>query len=366
MNDITAELALAQSPAQLHEALVQHLWEQLPTSSIHLMPLVPRADGQQGSVLYHRKDIVDELLAGVAASVQTLQTEPGMLDLFSMPGRVLRVEEALGWDRWLRSRSYNEFFRRSESARQLVLGLLDRQGVPSAFLAVCRAESDDVISREEEAFIVHLRDRAERALAAFDLVEDWAQPADAILLALEQGMPSPALLVSEQRVLWMNEQARLRLGMASVAFRGSQFYLGQSPALAEILAYARAELRQPGSALTAGLRKREGTWLLPGESILVRRIDQGELPPCCLVCLNAPAPPPLRPLSPEQILQAYQLTPREIEITRLAAEGFGAISIASQLNIAESTVCTHLKRVYRKLGVSSRAELAWRMTARAG
>jgi DNA-binding NarL/FixJ family response regulator len=43
-------------------------------------------------------------------------------------------------------------------------------------------------------------------------------------------------------------------------------------------------------------------------------------------------------------------------------EGYSVLAIAHQLGIAESTVATHLKRVYRKLGVSSRAELALKLS----
>jgi DNA-binding CsgD family transcriptional regulator len=55
------------------------------------------------------------------------------------------------------------------------------------------------------------------------------------------------------------------------------------------------------------------------------------------------------------------LSTREGDIAALAAEGYSVLAIASRLGIAESTVSSHLKRVYRKLGVRSRAELASRV-----
>jgi DNA-binding CsgD family transcriptional regulator len=49
------------------------------------------------------------------------------------------------------------------------------------------------------------------------------------------------------------------------------------------------------------------------------------------------------------------LTPRELEVLRLAAMGNSAGAMAAQLVIGESTVKTHLANLYAKLGVSDRA-----------
>ncbi len=48
----------------------------------------------------------------------------------------------------------------------------------------------------------------------------------------------------------------------------------------------------------------------------------------------------------------------ESKVARLAAEGFTVLNIAAQLDVSEATVRTHLHRVYVKLGVHGRAELA--------
>jgi DNA-binding CsgD family transcriptional regulator len=52
------------------------------------------------------------------------------------------------------------------------------------------------------------------------------------------------------------------------------------------------------------------------------------------------------------------LTPQELQITRLAAQGLSNRDIAAQLILSPRTVAYHLYKAYPKLGISSRAELA--------
>jgi len=52
------------------------------------------------------------------------------------------------------------------------------------------------------------------------------------------------------------------------------------------------------------------------------------------------------------------LTPRELEIVRMAAQGARTATIASRLNVAEATVKTHLHNIYDKLKVDGRVALS--------
>jgi len=51
------------------------------------------------------------------------------------------------------------------------------------------------------------------------------------------------------------------------------------------------------------------------------------------------------------------LSPREWEIARMVAKGHPNKVIADVLNISSWTVCTHLRRMFAKLGVTSRAAM---------
>jgi DNA-binding NarL/FixJ family response regulator len=52
------------------------------------------------------------------------------------------------------------------------------------------------------------------------------------------------------------------------------------------------------------------------------------------------------------------LAPQELQIARMAAEGLGNREIGQQLYLSHRTVRNHLYRIFPKLGITSRAELA--------
>jgi DNA-binding NarL/FixJ family response regulator len=57
----------------------------------------------------------------------------------------------------------------------------------------------------------------------------------------------------------------------------------------------------------------------------------------------------------EQTQHAHNLTQREIEVLALLAKGLGNKEIAVQLHISTNTVKRHLKSIYAKLEVNTRA-----------
>ena len=60
------------------------------------------------------------------------------------------------------------------------------------------------------------------------------------------------------------------------------------------------------------------------------------------------------PAAPED-----DLTVREKEVLALIGRGMRNVEVAQALELAESTVASYIKAIYRKLGISSRAEAAW-------
>lgn len=78
--------------------------------------------------------------------------------------------------------------------------------------------------------------------------------------------------------------------------------------------------------------------------------------------------PPLSPIIARRLLQHFrsesansdlqQLTPREREILALLARAMRTAEVSERLGISSFTVSDHVKNIYRKLNISSRAEAA--------
>jgi DNA-binding CsgD family transcriptional regulator len=72
------------------------------------------------------------------------------------------------------------------------------------------------------------------------------------------------------------------------------------------------------------------------------------------VVLERPRPIQLTP----RVMEAYDLTPRESQVTELVLRGETTAAIAHLLDVSSYTVQDHLKAVFGKVGVRTRGELA--------
>ncbi|MBD3563234.1 LuxR family transcriptional regulator, partial [Planktothrix sp. FACHB-1355] len=67
--------------------------------------------------------------------------------------------------------------------------------------------------------------------------------------------------------------------------------------------------------------------------------------------------------SSQQLLKTNRLTPRELQIAELVAQGRTNAEIGAELWITENSVKQALKRMFRKLNVSSRTQMIAQLSA---
>lgn len=116
---------------------------------------------------------------------------------------------------------------------------------------------------------------------------------------------------------------------------------------------------EPGwaaSALRAGVRA-----ILPRESSGEEIFTAIHIAVSGLVLLEAGKAKELARYAPsgngeDPLEQLEELSPREVEVLRWMAEGFGNKEIATRLGISDHTVKFHISSILAKLGVASRTE----------
>jgi DNA-binding CsgD family transcriptional regulator len=180
-----------------------------------------------------------------------------------------------------------------------------------------------------------------------------------------------------EAAVWSGALAELRQVVGEMAAVAGEF---PSPALMRGLAYARAVLADSGEAFEAALADPDlaewaferarlqhayGLWLRrqrrPADSRPLLRAAAEAFDALGAVAWADRSRAELR-ASGETLRKpvdaAQGLTPQETQIARLAAEGLSNRDIAERLFLSPRTVTTHLSRIYPKLGIRSRGELA--------
>jgi DNA-binding NarL/FixJ family response regulator len=173
--------------------------------------------------------------------------------------------------------------------------------------------------------------------------------------------PVPIILVDqERRYVEANTPARLAFRLSIEQMRGLRIDDLTPPHLMGVLADAWERLLSTGVvagpyeiASPSGIGEQPGTGLevvyyalanvLPGQHLIAfAPADWSE----------AELVGESEPLGPEDTVA---LTPRELQVLELAAEGNNGPMIAEQLVLSAATVRTHFENIYAKLGVRDRA-----------
>jgi DNA-binding CsgD family transcriptional regulator len=125
---------------------------------------------------------------------------------------------------------------------------------------------------------------------------------------------------------------------------------------ARLLALERGSGHAPPDLMPrTRLRTASGRWLVLHASRLRAADTEGRI----AVIFEEARPAEIAPL----IVDAYGLTKREGEITKLALRGLSTAEVSGELHITPNTVRDHFKAIFDKVGVRSRRELVGQVFA---
>jgi DNA-binding CsgD family transcriptional regulator/PAS domain-containing protein len=282
--------------------------------------------------------------------------------LFAEIEQPIATADFMAFDEFTETRFYREWVR-PQGLVDFVSAVLDKSATGVAMFGVFRHERNGVVDGEARdrmrLIIPHIR-RAVLIGRMFDLkAAEAATFADTI-----DGLSAGMVLVSaEGRIIHANTaaQAMLRTGDIMRVIGGrlvaDDVQVGRT--LREIFAAAGqgdAALGVKGIAvpltgkdgeryvahalpLTSGARRRAGVAYTAAAALFVRKAS---------VASSSP---------PEVIGRLFKLTPTEVRVLLAIVEVGGVPEVAAALGVADTTVKTHLGRLFEKTGATRQADL---------
>jgi DNA-binding NarL/FixJ family response regulator len=245
-----------------------------------------------------------------------------------------------------RSARYRRFLRPQEFIDEL-RAVLRVGDTPWGTVTLWRRTGGQPFSRAETGVLASLstplgcvlRDRARAHSAAAPTTDRQSRPG--LLLFDARGQLASA---DEQAADWLDELP---------ADDGMATHLGLRVPIWLLLTVVRARdsLAEGGDGtVTSRVRSRDGRWIVCHAS--TTSTARGEAAHTAVV-LEWANPARIAAI----LVEAYGLTPREQEITRLIARGLGTKAIAGTLHLSPFTVKDHVKAILGKVGVANRGEL---------
>lgn len=282
---------------------------------------------------------------------------------FAEVGEPTATADLLPYDEFLQSRFYLEWAR-PQGLVDFISAALEKATTSAAMYGVFRHErhglADEEARRRMRLLVPHIR----RAVLIAKVI-DLKQAEAAMLAQTLDGLRAAMFLVDASgRVVHANAAGHMILADGDIlrATGGGRLASGQSEineTLSDIFSAAfegDAAVGTRGIALplTARTGERHVAHVLPLTSGLRAQTRLRHTAVAAVfvhkTALEAPSPP-------EAIAKAYTLTPTELRVFLALVEVGGVPEVAEALGIANSTVKTHLSRIYEKTGAGRQADL---------
>jgi len=282
--------------------------------------------------------------------------------LLAKAGQIFGSLDSMEHNDFLDSRMYREWIRPQDLVDSAV-AILDRSETSIALAVVYRHATDGMLDDQARARMHMLVPHLRRAVSLTQLIESKTAHAASLAQTLDGLNTSVFLVDRDCRVCHANESARsmLRKGSVFWAADGRLVANGRaaSAALADACAAGPSPTRAPhaksrsiGLPSEAGARQVMHVLPLSLQSQKWIGCDAGST-----AAIFVQADAPLSPSAHQVLAETYKLTASELRILLAIVEGGSVADIADTLGLGQSTVRTHLHRLFAKTAASRQSDL---------
>jgi DNA-binding CsgD family transcriptional regulator/PAS domain-containing protein len=281
---------------------------------------------------------------------------------FAKIGEPVAIEDIVSYDEFLQTRAYREWGRPQGIVDALNVAL-DKSPTSAAMFSIFRHERDGLVDDEMRRCMRLIAPHVRRAVLIGRVIDLKTAEAATFADALDGLSAGMFLVDASGRIVHANASGQAMLAASDfLRAAGGRLIATDVQAdqvLCEIFAAASSgdvaigvkgiavPLASLGDEryvahvlpLTSGARRRAGTDYAAVAALFVHK-----------AAVDTPSPP-------EVIAKTFGLTPTELRVLLGIVEVGGVPETAEALGIAETTVKTHLHRVFGKTGTSRQAEL---------
>ena len=271
--------------------------------------------------------------------------------------------DLIPYDKFVRTHFFEEWVR-PQGLVDFVASLLDTSATSAAFFGVLRHERDGIVDDETRRRMRLIAPHIRRAVLVGRLVDDAQTRAAALADTLDGLSAGVCLVDTEGRIVHANAAFHAILSTRDLLSTRCGRLVATDPKIDQTFRELFAAADRGGDAsfdfrgtalpLTAHDGVHYLVHLLPLTSGARRRASVGTAAVAALfvhkASLAIPSPPAI-------LARHYNLTPTELRVLLAIVEGAGVREAAGALGIADSTVRTHLGRLFEKTGASRQSDL---------
>jgi DNA-binding CsgD family transcriptional regulator/PAS domain-containing protein len=268
--------------------------------------------------------------------------------------------DLIPYDEFLQTRFYREWAR-PQHLVDFISATLDKSTTSAAMFGVFRHERDGVVTDETRARMRLVVPHVRRAVLIGRLMDMRSTEAAALADTLDGIAAGMFLVDALGRIVHANAAGHVMIGTGDfLRAPGGRLTAADPDADAALHAVLAATPKTGvgengvSLALTDHAGSRHVAHVLPLTPGIRRNVGAGY---AAVAAIFVHAAALHRPHPPEVIAKAYRLTPTELRVLLAIVEIGGVPEVAEALGVAESTVKTHLGRLYEKTGTDRQADL---------